>query len=75
MSEVSNEELIKVNRRLDTLIGISLNQSKIQVMSMGEKINYLSKLGYENQEIADILDTTYSTVAKEKSKRKGKNHE
>jgi len=70
MSAVGNEKNHDINKRLETIIGILLNQSKIQNKSMGGKITYLSSQGYENQEIADMLDTTYNTVAKEKSKAK-----
>ena len=59
-----------IKKRLETIIGILLNQSKIQQSTMVEKIMYLSSLKYENQEIASMLGTTYSMVAKEKSKAK-----
>ena len=59
-----------IKKELHTIIGILLNQSKIQENSLGEKIRYLSSLKYDNQEIADILGTTYNMVAKEKSKAK-----
>jgi len=59
-----------IKKELQTIIGILLKQSKIQESSLGEKIRYLSSLKYENQEIADMLGTTYSMVAKEKSKGK-----
>jgi len=56
-----------IKKELQTIIGILLNQ-KIQEKNLGEKIRYLASLKYENQEIADMLDTTYSMTAKEKSK-------
>jgi len=59
-----------IKKELQTIIGILLNRSKIQESNLGEKIRYLSSLKYENQEIADMLGTTYSMVAKEKSKAK-----
>ena len=59
-----------INKELQTIIGILLNQSKIQENTLGEKIRYLASLKYENQEIADMLGTTYSMVAKVKSKAK-----
>jgi len=70
MSEEGNTRNIDINKRLGTIIGILLNQSKIQTMTLGEKINYLSSLKYENQEIAEMLNTTPNLVAKEKSKAK-----
>ena len=57
-----------IKKELQTIIGILLNQSKIQEKNLGEKIRYLASLKYENQEIADMLGTTYSMTAKEKSK-------
>lgn len=59
-----------IKKRLDTMIGIMLNKS-IQEVPLKKKIMYLSSQGYNNQEIADLLGTTYSTVAKEKSTSKG----
>ena len=65
-----------IKKELQTIIGILLNQSSIQEKGTGEKIRYLLSLKYENQEIADMLGTTYSMVAKEKSKaKKGKKDE
>jgi DNA-binding CsgD family transcriptional regulator len=71
MSEIGNIKN-EQNKRLETIIGILLNQSNIQKMTMGEKIALLSSQKYDNQEIADMLGTTYNTVAKEKSKAKKK---
>jgi len=39
-----------------------------------EKIMYLSSMKYDNPEIAKILGTSTNTVAKEKSKAKGKRY-
>lgn len=58
-----------IKKELQTIIGILL-QSKIQENSLGDKIRFLSSLKYENQEIADMLGTSYNMVAKEKSKGK-----
>lgn len=58
-----------IKKELQTIIGILL-QSKFQESTLGEKIRYLASLKYENQEIADMLGTTYSMVGKEKSKAK-----
>ncbi len=56
-----------IKKELQTIIGILL-QPRIQEKNLGEKIRYLASLKYENQEIADMLGTTYSMAAKEKSK-------
>lgn len=58
-----------IKKELQTIIGILL-QSKFQESTLGEKIRYLASMKYENQEIADMLGTTYSMVGKEKSKAK-----
>ena len=65
MSEAGKDKMDDVNKRLETIIGILLNQSKFQTMTLGEKINYLSIQEYENQEIAQILNTTPNLVSKE----------
>jgi len=59
-----------IKEELKIIIGILLNQSKIQQWSLRDKIRFLSSLDYDNQEIAKMLDTTYNMVAKEKSKAK-----
>ena len=59
-----------IKKELQTIIGILLNPSKFQESTLGEKILYLASLKYENQEIADMLGTTYKLVAKVKSKSK-----
>ena len=61
---------VDIKKGIDIMIGILLNQSKIQQWSLGDKIRYLSSMSYDNNEIAKMLDTTYSMVAKEKSKGK-----
>lgn len=65
----SNNENQEIKKRLDTIIGIMLNQS-MEKGTMKEKIMYLSSLDYDNPEIAKILGTTTNLVAKEKSKAK-----
>jgi len=70
MSTKSNKENEDINKRLETVIGILLNQSKIQQWSLGDKIRHLSPMGYDNNDIAKTLDTSYGMVAKEKSKGK-----
>ena len=69
MSQYGNTKNEDIKKRLETIIGILLNQS-IPESTLAEKINYLSSQGYENQEIANMLNTTYSMVGKEKSKAK-----
>lgn len=63
----SNTMNCDIKQALEAIIGILLNPSKIQQGTLGEKITFLSSFGYDNQAIAKILNTTYSTVAKEKS--------
>lgn len=70
MKTEGNEINEDIKRGLETIIGILLDQSKFQQRTLGEKILFLDSLGHENKEIARMLNTTYSTVAKEKSKGK-----
>ena len=67
MSVHGNDKNPDINQRLETIIGILLNQSKLEKMTLGDKINYLSKQGYDNREIAKIFNTTPNLVSKEKS--------
>jgi hypothetical protein len=56
-----------ISKKLDAIISILMNQTKIQEENSRDKITRLIKLGFENNEIADILGTTYSVVGKERS--------
>ncbi len=56
-----------ISRKLDAMISILMNQTKIQEENSREKIVRLIKLGFENNEIAKILGTTYNVVGKERS--------
>ena len=56
-----------LEKRLDALIGISLNPINIQESSLKEKIAFLDSFGFDNREISKILRTTPGLVAKEKS--------
>lgn len=62
-----NNDMTSLTRRLDAIISILCNPTKIQEADLKDKIALLSNLGFENNEIASILNTTYSLVAKEKS--------
>jgi len=69
MKKSGNTKDDDIKKRLETIISILLNQS-IQQSTLTTKIKHLDSLGYENQEIANMLGTTYSMVAKVKSKSK-----
>ena len=72
----SNDDVNSINKRLDAIIGILLNQVKFQESTLKEKIIHLDSLKFDNSEIANILNTTESLVAKEKSlAKRGKKHE
>lgn len=64
-----------ISRKLDAIISILMNQTKIQEENSKEKITRLIKLGFENNEIANILGTTYNVIGKERSlqKKRSKN--
>jgi len=64
-----------ISRKLDAIISILMNQTKIQEENSKEKIARLIKLGFENNEIANILGTAYNVIGKERSlqKKRSKN--
>lgn len=59
-----------ISKKLDAIIAILMNQTKIQEENSKEKIARLIKLGFDNSEIANILGTTYNVVGKERSLQK-----
>lgn len=68
-----SNDIASINRRLDLIIGILLNQTKIQEETLRGKIARLASFDYENSEIARILNTTPAVVAQERYMlRKGK---
>jgi len=72
---MNNAEISPINKKLDALIAIMLNQTKIEGETSREKITLLIRLDFENQEIANILNSTVGLIAKERSllkKRKKK---
>lgn len=71
----NRERMIKkdteiISKKLDAIIAILMNQTKIQEENSREKISRLIKLGLDNDEISKILNTTYGVVAKERSLQK-----
>lgn len=71
-----NDKTTGINKRLDAIISILLNPSKFQESTLKEKIVHLDSLKFDNSEIANLLNTTESLVAKEKSlAKKGKKHD
>lgn len=62
-----NNDMATLSRRLDVIISILFNPTKVQEADLKDKIALLANFGFENNEIATILNTTYSLVAKEKS--------
>ncbi len=56
-----------ISKKLDAIISILMNQTQIQEENSRKKITRLIKLGFENNEIASILGTTYNVVGKERS--------
>ena len=59
-----------IGKKLDAIIAILMNQTKIQEENSREKIARLVKLDFDNSEIASILGTTYNVVGKERSLQK-----
>lgn len=71
-----NAIINSINKRLDAIISILLNPVKFQEYTLKEKIVHLDSLKFDYLEIAKILNTTESLVAKEKSlAKRGKKHD
>jgi DNA-binding NarL/FixJ family response regulator len=64
---MTNDDNIEINKRLDAILSVLLQHTKIQEETTREKITRLSNLGFDNQEIAKILNTTAGSVSKERS--------
>ncbi len=67
-----DNDIESINMRLDAIIRILLTQPKIQEANLKEKIHDFVDLGFDNNEIARILETKASHVAKERSLSKVK---
>jgi DNA-binding CsgD family transcriptional regulator len=52
----------QINKRLDAIISILLNQQNIEKLNQTGKINYLTKIGFKNNEIASILGISIENV-------------
>jgi len=63
---VENNDIQSINRRLDLIVSILMNQTKIQEEALRDKISRLLSFGFENPEIAQILNTTSAVVAQER---------
>ena len=74
MAKEVPKDMSDIRKRLDVLIGIMLTP-KIQNSSNHDKITYLASNGFNNIEIANILNTSTNVVSKEKSieKKRGNN--
>lgn len=68
--DISNEELsmTSVDKRLDTIISLLINP-KISDDTLTNKMKYLTKMSFSNDEIARILDTTKGSVEAQKYKK------
>ena len=67
MDTITNAEITSIKKKLDALIAIMINQTKIEGETTKAKIGLLITLDFENQEIANILGTTVGLVSKERS--------
>ena len=70
---MTNDDNRQINKRLDAILSVLLQHTKIQEETTREKITRLSNLGFDNQEIAQILNTTVGSVSKERSIMKKRN--
>jgi len=73
--KMTNEELNDINKRLDAILSVLIEQTHIQEQNNREKISRLYDLGFDYREIAKILHTSTGSVAKELSiiKKRDKN--
>jgi len=56
-----------ISKKLDAILAILVNHTKIQEETSKEKIHRLIKLGFDdNNEIANIVGSTSGVVAKER---------
>ena len=69
MTKEETASIDEMCKRLNVLISIMLTP-KIQDLTNYNKIAYLASHGFTNIEIANILNTSTSVVAKEKSIQK-----
>ena len=56
-----------ISNKLDAILAILMDQTKIQEETSKEKIHRLIKLGFDdNNEVANIVGTTAGVIAKER---------
>jgi len=67
-----SNELVK---RMDAMLSILLNQKIIEKSNQTDKINFLTKIGFKNNEIASILGITLKNVEASKYRKGNKNYE
>lgn len=58
-----------INKRLGAIISILLNQQDIEKLNQTGKINYLTKIGFKNNEIASILGISIENVKASKYRK------
>lgn len=64
---MTNDELNGINKRLDAILSVLMEQTKIQEQNNREKIARLYDHDFDYHEIAKILNTSPGSVAKELS--------
>lgn len=74
MKKQNNENKVSNNliKRMDAIISILLNQKTIEKLNQTEKINFLTKIGFKNNEIASILGITLENVKASKYRKRNK---
>ncbi|BDQ31301.1 hypothetical protein NZNM25_03020 [Nitrosopumilus zosterae] len=71
---MTNEELNGISMRLDAILSVLMEQTVVQEKTAKDKISLLNDFDFDTHEIARILHTSNSNVAKELSllKKRGK---
>ena len=70
---MTNDDLTGISKRLDAILSVLMEHTKIQEQTARDKISKLSDLGFDYHEIARIIHTSDGSVAKELSMLKKRN--
>jgi CRP-like cAMP-binding protein len=61
------EYLQSIDRRLKWILYLQVKDHFDEELTVKEKVKELNKMGFSNQEMAEVIGTTKNTVSKEKS--------
>ena len=61
----------RIVMRLDAIISILLDKSKLEQLTMLDKLNTLTKMGFSLSDTARILGTTVESIKSQKYRKRG----